>query len=161
MSNCVVRANQDVSSGWKSVYGHGVYAANLGALKLIDTTFVSNGIAPSSSYSTTAAFGYNVRGFALYAADVPVIASGCEFRLNRGYSHYPDGTRYTYGGIVWVNGNSSGTTFDHCLFAGNITCNGGGGDGPGNVDGTLSLNLGSASQSASMAREYSLTTFLT
>lgn len=150
LSNCVVRANQDVASGWKSVYGHGVYAANLAALKLIDTTFVSNGIAPSSSYSTAPAFAYNVRGFALYASAAPVVAQGCDFRLNRGYSRYPDGTRYAHGGIVWVEGNSSGTAFDHCLFAGNITCNGGGGDGPGNVDGTLLLNLGSTSQSASI-----------
>ena len=150
MSNCVVRANQDVSSGWKSVYGHGIYAANLAALKLIDTTFVSNGIAPSSYYSTTMAFSYNVRGFALYASAAPVIAQGCDFRLNRGYSHYPDGTRYTHGGIVWVDGDSSGTAFDHCLFAGNAICNGGGDNGPGNTDGTLFLNLGSTSQRASL-----------
>lgn len=150
MSNCVVRANQDTAAVWRSLYGHGVYAANLGALRLIETSFVSNGIAPSSAYSTTMSFGNNVRGFALYASAAPVVAQGCDFRLNRGYSHYPDGTRYTHGGIVWVEGNSSGTSFDHCLFAGNITCNGGGGDGPGNVDGTLSLNLGSASQSASI-----------
>ncbi|MBQ3315918.1 MAG: right-handed parallel beta-helix repeat-containing protein [Kiritimatiellae bacterium] len=150
MSNCVVRANQDIKSAWKSVYGHGVYAANLAALKLIDTTFVSNGIAPSSSYSTTAAFAGNVRGFALYASAAPVVAQGCDFRLNRGYSHYPDGTRYTHGGIVWVEGSASGTAFDHCLFAGNITCNGGGDNGPGNVDGTLFLNLGSTSQTASI-----------
>lgn len=150
MSNCVVRANQDTVAGWRNLYGHGVYAANLGALRLIETSFVSNGIAPSSAYSTTMSFGYNVRGFALYASAAPVVANGCEFRLNRGYSHYPDGTRYTYGGIVWVDGNASGTSFDHCLFAGNITCNGGGGDGPGNMDGTLLLNLGSTSQSASI-----------
>lgn len=150
LSNCVVRANQDAITGWKAVMGHGVYAANLGALKLFDTSFTSNGIAPSAAYSVTMANKYTVRGFALYATSAPVIASGCEFRLNRGYSEYPTDSRLNHGSIVCVVGKGSGTSFDHCLFAGNATYNTGGSNGPGNVDGTLYLTLDSVNSRATV-----------
>ncbi|MBS7229335.1 MAG: hypothetical protein KIG49_07265 [Eubacteriales bacterium] len=148
MSNCVVRANQDATAKWMSLYGHGVYAVNLKSLNLIDTSFVSNGIAPASAYNIKFTFGYNVRGFAVYATSAPIVASGCEFRLNRGYSQYPEGTRYKYGGIVCVEGAGGGSSFDHCLFAGNSVCNAGEGNGPGNMDGTLYMSLDSVNSRA-------------
>ena len=46
----------------------GVYAVNLKSLNLIDTSFVSNGIAPASAYNIKSSFGYNVRGFASSAS---------------------------------------------------------------------------------------------
>ncbi len=148
MSNCVVRANQDATAKWMNLYGHGVYAVNLKSLNLIDTSFVSNGIAPASAYNIKSSFGYNVRGFAVYATSAPIVASGCEFRLNRGYSQYPEGTRYKYGGIVCVEGAGGGSSFDHCLFAGNSVCNAGEGNGPGNMDGTLYMSLDSVNSRA-------------
>lgn len=148
--DCRVADNCDVFGGWKDCRGHGMAFSNLKEVQLIGCAFVSNGIPLSAGYGTTYSFSYQQRGFAVYATSVPIVASNCEFRANRGLSASANesNTSYQFGGIVSLEGNGHGTSFSHCLFAGNQSICPGGKWLAGPYDGAVYANFDTTARTA-------------
>ena len=148
--DCRVADNCDTLSGWKTCRGHGMAFSNLKEVQLTGCAFVSNGIPLSASRGTTYRSSYQQRGFAVYASSVPIVASNCEFRANRGLSASANGsnTSYQFGGIVSLEGNGHGTSFSHCLFAGNQSICPGGNYVAGPYDGTVYASFDTTARTA-------------
>lgn len=148
--DCRVADNCDTVVAWRDCRGHGMAFSNLKEVQLTGCTFVSNGIPLSAGYNTTYSSSYQQRGFAIYASSVPIVALNCEFRANRGLSASANesNTSYQFGGIVSLEGNGHGTSFSHCLFAGNQSICPGGKWVAGSYDGTVYANFDTTARTA-------------
>lgn len=96
--------------------GSALSATSLGRLVLVDTSFVTNGIAIADGavnpYGPVSGTGPD--GVVLKAEAAPVVARNCRFVGNTGHA-------WQTGGIVSLVGASGGSAFTNCLFAGNQT----------------------------------------
>ena len=95
--------------------GGALSATILGRLVLVDTSFVTNGIAIADGATTP--FGPKSTGpdgVALNADSAPVVARNCRFVGNTAHV-------WLTGGIVTLVGACGGSAFTNCLFAGNQT----------------------------------------
>ena len=95
--------------------GSALSATSLGRLVLVDTSFVTNGIAIADGAANP--FGPKSTGpdgVALKADSVPVVARNCRFVGNTAHV-------WQTGGIVALVGAGGGSAFTNCLFAGNQT----------------------------------------
>ncbi len=95
--------------------GSALSATGLGRLVLVDTSFVTNGIAIADGAANPFGPKYTgPDGVALKADAAPVVARNCRFVGNTGHA-------WQTGGIVSLVGASGGSAFTNCLFAGNQT----------------------------------------
>lgn len=93
--------------------GGAIYASGLGCLRLIDSQFLTNGVAVTSKQAGPAPFGYG--GAAVYATGTKVVASGCEFRGNVATAHNSG----TTGAVRLYGSGCAGSSFTNCVFVGN------------------------------------------
>ena len=136
ITNCVFEGNC-LTSGTKNGSGVGLYVANFRSVEIVDTLFVSNGVA------WAAAAGYNSpgrdggQGAALFSDTAPIKARNVRFLANRITTRNDN-----RGGIVIVN-NSRGSVFANCLWLGNQETFGWNTrDYTGSYSGALVMNLG-------------------
>ena len=96
--------------------GGALSATTLGRLVLVDTSFVTNGIAIADGATTPFGpiSGTGPDGVALKADSAPVVARNCRFIGNTAHV-------WIESGIVTLVGASGGSAFTNCLFAGNQT----------------------------------------
>ena len=99
------------NSNYQNNSGQGFFVTSFASARFVGCTFARNG------QQVTATVG-NWRdcsaGAAIYVTGVPVFATNCAFRANRGIAHGGGD-----GGIVAFAGNVDGSVLDHCLFVGN------------------------------------------
>ena len=93
--------------------GGAIYASGLGCLRLIDSLFLTNGVAVTSARPGPAPYGYG--GAAVYATGTKVVASGCAFRGNVAVSHNGG----TTAAVRLVGAGCAGSSFVNCVFVGN------------------------------------------
>ena len=139
ITNCVVRGNMTVDSnrGEQSNHGAAVYVSGCSRLFVDDSLFASNGMQLVDMTGAYDYFGY-VLGAAIYADSTPVTARGTRFAANC------NGNRQG-GGIVFLNGNSSGSAFTNCVFSGNFERNDAS-NSANNYGGALCVQFSNASQ---------------
>jgi len=96
--------------------GGALSATTLGRLVLVDTSFVTNGIAIADGATNPFGpiSGTGPDGVALKADSAPVVARNCRFIGNTAHV-------WLTGGIVTLVGACGGSAFTNCLFAGNQT----------------------------------------
>jgi len=96
--------------------GGALSATGLGRLVLVDTSFVTNGVAiadgAENPYGPISGTGPD--GVALKADSAPVVARNCRFVGNTAHV-------WQTGGIVTLVGACGGSAFTNCLFVGNQT----------------------------------------
>ena len=121
VTNCLFDGNlssREYASYQQNVaaIGSALSATSLGRLVLVDTSFVTNGIAIADGavdpYGPVSGTGPD--GVVLKADASPVVARNCRFVGNTGHA-------WQTGGIVSLVGASGGSAFTNCLFAGNQT----------------------------------------
>ena len=91
--------------------GQGFYVASFASARFLDCTFARNG---QQVTATSGNWRDGSAGAAIYVTGVPVYATNCTFRANRGIAHGGGD-----GGIVAFAGSVGGSVLDHCLFVGN------------------------------------------
>lgn len=103
------------SQQYATAVGSALSATSLGRLVLVDTSFVTNGIAiADGAVNPFGPVSAGSDGVALKAEAAPVVARNCRFVGNTGHA-------WQTGGIVSLVGASGGSAFTNCLFAGNQT----------------------------------------
>lgn len=132
--------------------GSALSATSLGRLVLVDTSFVTNGIAIADGAANP--FGPKSAGpdgVALKADSAPVVARNCRFVGNTDHV-------WQTGGIVALVGACGGSAFTNCLFAGNQTpCSfrrsaNAGATRYVNYSGTVSVRLSNAAQTVDFSQ---------
>ena len=132
LTNCVIEGNIDGMSVYDSGYGYGAYFKTLKKVVFDDCLFITNGYDRARTADVS---NRTTGGAAFYADGVPVVARNCRFVENVSYASGA-------GGIVYLNGNCSGSIFDHCLWLGNRDTKGTTWDDGGGM-GALVVVLGS------------------
>ncbi|MBR1921064.1 MAG: hypothetical protein IJ829_03540 [Kiritimatiellae bacterium] len=127
-----------------SVVGYALYANGYKSVAMTNCLFKANGLVPS--YHTGGPGRETQWASIAYFEATSVTASGCRFLDNRITCHSSSNDRG--GRIVALNGNCSGSSFDHCLWAGNAAV-------PYSnalniYGGMVYANLGAASQTVSL-----------
>lgn len=103
------------SQQYATAVGSALSATSLGRLVLVDTSFVTNGIAiADGAVNPFGPVSAGSDGVALKAEAASVVARNCRFVGNTGHT-------WQTGGIVSLVGASGGSAFTNCLFAGNQT----------------------------------------
>lgn len=103
------------SQQYATAVGSALSATSLGRLVLVDTSFVTNGIAiADGAVNPFGPVSAGSDGVALKAEAASVVARNCRFVGNTGHA-------WQTGGIVSLVGASGGSAFTNCLFAGNQT----------------------------------------
>ena len=100
------------NSNYQNNSGQGFFVTSFASARFVGCTFARNGqqvTATSGNWRDCSA------GAAIYVKGVPVFATNCAFRANRGIAH----GNGTDGGIVAFAENVDGSVLDHCLFVGN------------------------------------------
>ena len=116
-TNCVFEGNvSTAASAEHTGRGMALYAQALKSLAIDSTLFLTNGAAPSCGVGMNSCGRDDFHASAIYADSVPVTATNCRFIGNRATCRYTDDPR---GGCVVLSGACGGSSFDHCLFAGN------------------------------------------
>ena len=108
MDKCLFDGNIDTNGWYDAGQGYGLYAKNLKKVVMKDCSFLTNGY----SFAQTQAVNTRTWHTIVHFKDAPVAATNCVFRGNVAYTGGA-------GGIVWLNGNCDGSTFDHCQWVGN------------------------------------------
>ena len=116
-TNCVFEGNVSTAiNAQRTGRGMALYAQALKSLVIDSTLFLTNGAAPSCEMGVGSCGRDDFRASAIYADGVPVTATNCRFVGNRATCRYTDDPR---GGCVVLAGACGGSSFDHCIFAGN------------------------------------------
>lgn len=134
VSDCVFSGNCLTNAFNYSCMGGAIYASTLKELVLERLRFEGNGVY-LPSVGKACVWGFT--GAAVYATGAPVTARSCQFVANHAISWN------AHGGTVYLGGASGGSSFDHCIFAGNESVVGDGGIAGGR-NSALVLNLSSA-----------------
>ena len=110
VSDCVFSGNCLTNASNNACQGGAIYASTLKELVIERSRFEGNGVY-LPSVGKTCVWGFT--GAAVYATGAPVTAKSCQFVANHAISWN------VHGGTVYLSGASGGSSFDHCIFAGN------------------------------------------
>ena len=114
--NCTFARNAFTASQLNLGYGFGAYITTWKSVLIDDSLFVSNGLSSAmvnGGYNGSGRDGNYGVAFAANAA--PLTVRNTAFRANIAGATTPAGC----GTVVYISGNSSGSRFQNCVFAGN------------------------------------------